>query len=87
MYQVAWARSATSALTNFWLTAQSAERQRINDAVIQIDSLLAANPQEQGESRATDQRILLVPPLAAIYKILEEERRVNVLRVLKFRSH
>jgi hypothetical protein len=87
MYQVEWARSATSALTNFWLTALSAERRRINDAVVQIDSLLSANPQEQGESRTADQRILLVPPLAAIFKVLEQERRVKVLRVLRFRPH
>ncbi|MEX2138686.1 MAG: hypothetical protein WD894_05455 [Pirellulales bacterium] len=87
MYHVERAGTATAALTDFWLESESPERIRINDAVLRIDTLLAASPQEQGESRPGGRRILLAPPLGVIYKVYEPDRRVRVLRVLRFRSH
>jgi hypothetical protein len=87
MYQVEWARTATAALTELWLDSESDDRDRINDAVARIDKLLAASPEEQGESRAENRRILLAPPLGVIYKTYELDRRVRVLRVWHFRTH
>jgi hypothetical protein len=87
MYHVEWAGTATAALTDLWLHSESAERARINEAVLRIDALLAASPQDQGESRPEGRRILLAPPLGVIYKVYEPDWRVRVLRVWRFRSH
>jgi hypothetical protein len=72
---------------HYWISASSSEREKINVAVVQIDALLGTDPQQRGESRPQDRRILLIPPLGVIYKVFEQESLVKVLRILRFRRH
>src|SRR5262245_18877697 len=53
----------------------------ITEAMNEIDRLLSTSPQSQGESRGPIERILMVPPLAVIYEIHEDEHLVVILRV------
>jgi hypothetical protein len=59
----------------------------ITAAMNEIDQLLAANPEGQGESRDPFERILIVPPLAVEYEIHDEERIVYVLRARYLARH
>ena len=46
-----------------------------------IDLLLRHDPGMQGESREGDRRILIVLPLCVVFRVLEEDRRAEVVHV------
>ena len=51
----------------------------ITVAVTEIGRLLSTVPQSVGESRAGQERVLIVPPLAVLYEVHEEEAIVLIL--------
>jgi hypothetical protein len=53
----------------------------MTEAANQIDVWLKHAPDQVGESRPENRRILLEPPLGVIYEIEEMDRIVNVLQV------
>ena len=77
-----WHPEVEDELARLWLDA--ATRHIVTQAANRIDSLLQTQPNEVGESRAGGRRILLVPPLGAIYRIFEADLQVRVLRVWYF---
>ena len=81
-YLVIWQPEVEDELARLWLDGTS--RQMVSLAANRIDGLLQTQPNEVGESRANGRRILLVPPLAAIYRVIEVELQVRVLRVWYF---
>lgn len=82
MYTVLWKQSALDQLTELWLVA--ANRAEINAAVEEIDRALSTDPQHVGESRTTTIRVIFCQPLGAFFEIVDDDRKVNVLRVWTF---
>lgn len=83
-YEVRWGPAAENELASLWL--DSDDRQTITDAAMQIDELLAAFPQDRGESRFGDIRILFVSPLGVLFQVDEQNRRVQVIAVWQIRT-
>jgi hypothetical protein len=50
-----------------------------------IDRQLEVDPDQQGESRSNDLRVLFQPPLDIVYHIHESQQLVRVLLVWTFR--
>ena len=82
MYVVRWKRTALERVAELWL--DSADRNRVTDAVAEIDRLLAIKPSAVGESRSEEVRILFEPPLGVFYEFDESTRTVWVLKVWTF---
>jgi hypothetical protein len=78
-WTVVWLPDAESEPAELWLA--SADRARTTLAADQIDKQLQHDPNLVGESRARGRRILIVPPLAVFYRILAEDRLVQVSHV------
>jgi hypothetical protein len=53
----------------------------VTRAADRIDALLAYSPAVVGESRTPGERVLFEPPLVVTYEIIEDDKRVNVMRV------
>ncbi|MCI0363492.1 MAG: hypothetical protein L0219_06385 [Phycisphaerales bacterium] len=81
-WTVAWLPDAESELAELWLTAT--DRERVTIAADQIDMQLRRYPEDAGESRASGRRILIVPPLAVTYRVLADDRLVQVVNVWEF---
>lgn len=63
----------------------SPRRVQITQAVCEIDQRLMSNPRADGESRSAGRRILIVAPLALLYRI-DSEEVVRVLNVWEFQT-
>jgi hypothetical protein len=85
-FTVRWSRRALDALTQLWLD-EPTQRSAITQATATIDLLLQSDPDQRGESRDDDRRILFVPPLIVIFSVDTDHRVVRVLnaRHLKLR--
>jgi len=78
-YTVTWKPSVEQRLADIWITAP--DRRAVADAVNVIDKSLRFDPHNQGESRDSTTRILIVLPLAVVYDVRTEDRLVEVLSV------
>ena len=78
-YTVTGRPTAARSLSEIWL--DSSDRLGVTDAADGIDSVLAICPHEQGEERSEGTRILILPPLAIVYEVSDDDRRVTVLSV------
>jgi plasmid stabilization system protein ParE len=81
-YTVTWDDDAEQELASIWLSAD--DRDTISLAAHAIDQRLGIDPANAGESRPNGRRITFVSPLAAIFKVLEDDRRVVVLHVWRY---
>jgi hypothetical protein len=81
-YTVTWAKAAEQALARLWTDAIN--RKAITEAANAIDRSLLNDPDRVGESRPEGTRILLIPPLAALFTVNQMDRLVCVLSVWKF---
>jgi hypothetical protein len=81
-FTVTYKPSAEQDLADLWLNAL--DRQAVTDAANHIDSRLKRDPANQGESRGGQSRIVIEPPLAAIFEVNEADRIVEVLKVSWF---
>ncbi|MFM9960837.1 MAG: hypothetical protein ACKV2Q_06390 [Planctomycetaceae bacterium] len=82
-FTVTWLPSAEARLTQIWLAAR--DRQSIQEANSDIESVLAVRPLTVGESRAGRFRIYCSGPLAVIYSVSEMDRLVTVAEVTRTR--
>jgi plasmid stabilization system protein ParE len=82
MYTVRWKQSALDRLAELWLDA--ADRDAVNAAVLEIDRSLASNPNEAGESRSENVRVIFCQPIGCFFFIDESRDVVEVLRVWTF---
>ncbi len=78
MFRVVWLQEALNELAAVWIDADSTQRQAITAAAHAIDQLLELDPNNQGESRPHNQRILFQPPLGITFEI----RLPSLVRVL-----
>jgi len=85
-YTVRWSAVAEKRLAVLWM--ETDDRSEVTAAANHIDRELAVRPDEAGESRDQGRRILLVPPLGALYRVHPELQLVHVLTVWSFeRKH
>jgi hypothetical protein len=73
-------------LAALWLEAP-ADRAAITAATALTDRLLQENPQEQGESREGNERILFAPPLVVNFTVNEARRTVRVVNLRHLKRH
>jgi hypothetical protein len=69
-------------IDELWL--ESENRSELNDAVEEIDRLLARNPYDYSESRSESIRVLFCKPLGVFFAIDDPSSAVDVLRVWTF---
>jgi len=84
-HTVVWLPAAEKELAALWLDAP--DRDAITNAANSIDQSLERNPEAEGESRPSGRRIMFLPPLGAVFKILPSDRLVIVMRVWRIRQH
>ena len=82
-WTVVWVSAALDDLARAWTDAP--DRQAVADASDAIDAQLLRHPYAVGESRAGAERILIVPPLVALYDIANPDRLVTVRAVWRTR--
>jgi hypothetical protein len=78
-FTVIWKPKSERGLASIWIAAD--DRAAVTAAANEIDRVLRSQPLTAGESRSGNIRILVVPPLAVHYEVLEEDRLVNVVTV------
>ena len=78
-YTVVWRPTAERTLAEICTAA--VDRQAIADAADLIDALLGSSPQDVGEARAGDTRMLTVMPLSIYYDIHDDDRLVAIWAV------
>ena len=83
-FQVFWDSDAEDELATIWIDAD--DRNAITTAAHRIDSVLRVNPENAGESRDEQRRILIEPPLGVTFSVSSQDRTVFVLTVWRFVS-
>jgi plasmid stabilization system protein ParE len=78
-YTVVWRPNAEQDLATIWNAA--ADRNAVAAASNRIDYLLARNPHGVGESRSGNKRLLIVGPLAVVYRVQDQDCLVTVAAV------
>jgi hypothetical protein len=81
-YEVVWRPVAEGRLADLWTAGP--DRAAVTSAADAIDSTLARRPRDLGESRRGGTRILIEKPMAVLYEVVEDDRRVYVLDVWRF---
>lgn len=81
-YRVRWTRSARDQLAAVWLNHP--DRKAVTAAAHRIDILLARDPENQGEERPPNRRILFESPLVVVYRIDKSKNRVVVVNCRQY---
>jgi hypothetical protein len=79
-YTVVWSRSAKTQLAELWLN-NPAIREEITKAADQIDRTLAQAPESLGIVVSPRARLVVHPPLSALFLVFENDRQVRVIYV------
>lgn len=87
MFEVTWLEEAIQQLAAIWNTADTAVRQQVTKASLNLDKRLAVNPRDEGESREDESRITFEPPLAIRFRVEPDGHTVSVFHVRKMRPH
>lgn len=78
-YSVIWLPDVEQELAAIWM--QAGDKTAITQSANQIDAALRRNAPNEGESRPGGRRILFVFPLGVIFRVLPDNRTVQVSRV------
>ncbi len=78
MFSVRWTSSARDGLATAWIEAK--DRNAVTEAVVQIDTILAKDPENAGESRDLGRRLLLQIPIGVFFKV---DLSAHVVQVAK----
>jgi hypothetical protein len=82
-FTVEWLPDAEQELATIWTGASN--RKAVTQAAYVIDQRLASNPENEGESRPKNRRILFCKPLGVLFRVLIDEKLVQVLHVWSFK--
>ena len=80
-YTVTWRQAALDELATIW--GQADDRPAVTAASNEIDRLLGDSPYKQGESRSGKVRVMFQRPLGVDFAVFPDDRRVQVLTVLR----
>lgn len=83
-YEVVWTPVAEDELADIWVNTP--DQAAVTQAAERIDNLLGRFPTTVGESRPPRERILIERPLTVFYEVIEDDKRVRVLRVRTTRA-
>jgi hypothetical protein len=78
-YTVVWIESALGELADEWMKAP--DRKAVTTAVDSIDRELAVDAASKGIEMTGGMRAYFAPPIRVLYRICEDDRIVEVLRV------
>ena len=67
MFRVRWTRRASNQLATIWIN--DADQNAVTFASHRIDQLLASDPENQGEERPNNRRVMFEPPILVVYRI------------------
>jgi hypothetical protein len=81
-FTVAWTADAQGQLAKIWLEAR--DKERIDQAVRQIERILTQDAENAGESRVVDIRVLIVSPLGIYFDVSPLDRQAKAWRVWRF---
>jgi hypothetical protein len=85
MFNIYRSEAALAPLSGVWERADATLREAIMAASRRVDQQLHVAPNEQGESRDDESRILFEAPLGIIYEVDEEKKLVRILRAWLYR--
>lgn len=80
-----WIDAAKDDLADLWVAAPPDERDEIERAVLRENRLLADDPENEGESRPGNARVLIVSPLTIWYRV-QPGPQARVFGVRRFRK-
>jgi hypothetical protein len=78
-YRVVWRKGARNQLAEIWIA--STNRAAVSAAAHRADQILARDPMGCSESRDRGRRVVAVPPLALFFRIIEDDKKVIVVKV------
>ena len=78
-YTVVWSQNAINELLQLW--SESSNRQLITRAADAIDPTLRIDPVLRGETYTVSTRLLTIPPLLVLYRVIEQDRMVRILSI------
>jgi hypothetical protein len=78
-WTVTWVPPAETELAALWLDGNI--RGAVTEAARRIERALRSDPANQGESREGDFRVMFETPLGVSFRVLPDERLVQVLDV------
>jgi hypothetical protein len=81
--RVEWTESALDRLADLYVAADVDEQHDIEAIVETINSCLADNPWQLGESRPGNRRIWFVPPLFVVFRVIDTDDCVLVSHVAR----
>ena len=84
IYTVLWLPETEQELAKIWL--QSNDQNRVAAAANEIDKILQHQPEELGESRDGERRIVFSPPLGVMFVINKADKKVYIINVWKFQE-
>ena len=85
MFSIYRDHTAMVSLKQTWESAAAPLREAILEASRLLDQWLHTNPQEQGESRDDNTRILFAAPLAVLFEVDEPKKLVRIVRAWAYR--
>jgi hypothetical protein len=78
-FRVRWTKTARNQLAEVWLSHP--DRAGVTNAAHRIDTLLANDPENEGEDRPNNRRVLFLAPLIALYHVNTARNVVTVVGV------
>jgi hypothetical protein len=86
MFSIYRSQAAVTPLSEAWEQADDALRCAMLQASRRLDQQLHQAPQEQGESRDGQVRILFQTPLGVLFEVDEDKKLVRILRAWAYRA-
>jgi hypothetical protein len=81
MLRIEWSKVSIAKLSAWWEGADTAQRDLIMDAIELIEWQVSKDPANAGESRDEGVRVVVAPPLSAIYLFNERLNRAYIFSV------
>ena len=78
-FSVVWQPDAEAKLAKLW--ERSSDRAAFASAANHIEQVLRSYPDRAGEDRYDGDRVMFEPPLGVVFRLMLEDRMVQVLRV------
>lgn len=80
-FTVTWHPDEENRLAEIWM--QAGDRSAVAAAADRVDRELNPDGDQKGTPLVDDVRLLVVSPLAVIYQVLEEDRQLKVLQIMR----